>query len=73
MTMQTVPGHDAQNEFQFVLNQVCSGLGPVLIKGIHGNAVLVSEAEWQRMQDFVARRQQPYCEESLLHSKTDPV
>ena len=50
MTMQTVPDNDAQNEFQFVLNQVCSGLGPVLITGVHGNAVLVSEAEWQRIR-----------------------
>ena len=31
MTMQRVPGNDAQNEFQFVMDQVCSGLGPVLI------------------------------------------
>lgn len=73
MTMQTVPGHDAQNEFQFVLNQVCSGLGPVLIKGVHGNAVLVSEAEWQRMQDYVARRQQPRSEQTVLHGAADPI
>ena len=73
MTMQTVPGNDAQNEFQFVLNQVCSGLGPVLITGTHGNAVLVSEAEWQRIQDFVARRLRPQSGESVLQRVTDPV
>ncbi len=48
MTMQRVPINDAQNEFHFVMNQVCTGLGPVLITGLHGNAVLVCEAEWRR-------------------------
>lgn len=55
MTMQRVPINDAQNEFHFVMNQVCGGLGPVLITGIHGNAVLVSEAEWRRIQKLSAR------------------
>jgi prevent-host-death family protein len=50
MTMQRVPINDAQNEFHFVMNQVCTGLGPVLITGFHGNAVLVSEAEWRKLQ-----------------------
>ena len=47
MTMQRVPSNDAQNEFQFVMDQVCSGLGPVLITGMKGNAVLVCEEEWR--------------------------
>ena len=47
MTMQKVPSNDAQNEFQFVMDQVCSGLGPVLITGMRGNAVLVREEDWQ--------------------------
>lgn len=51
MTMQRVPINDAQNEFHFVMNQVCAGLGPVLITGLHGNAVLVCEAEWRRMSE----------------------
>lgn len=51
MTMQRVPINDAQNEFHFVMNQVCTGLGPVLITGLHGNAVLVCEAEWRRMSE----------------------
>ncbi len=49
MTMQRVPINDAQNEFHFVMNQVCTGLGPLLIMGIHGNAVLVCEAEWRKL------------------------
>ena len=71
--MQTVPGNDAQNEFQYVLNQVCSGLGPVLITGAHGNAVLVSEAEWRRIQDFVKRRLRPQSGERDLQRVSDPV
>ena len=47
MTMQRVPSNDAQNEFKFVMDQVCSGLGPVLITGGRGNAVLVCEEEWR--------------------------
>jgi PHD/YefM family antitoxin component YafN of YafNO toxin-antitoxin module len=47
--MQRVPINDAQNEFHFVMNQVCTGLGPVLITGLHGNAVLVCEAEWRKL------------------------
>ena len=54
MAMQRVPSTDAQNELQFVLNQVCGGLGPVLITGLQGNAVLVSEADWHKMQRDLA-------------------
>jgi len=50
MTMQKVPVNDAQNEFTFVMDQVCSGLGPVLITGTRGNVVLVCENDWQLMQ-----------------------
>ena len=50
MTMQKVPVNDAQNEFKFVMDQVCSGLGPVLITGLRGNAVLVCESDWQEIQ-----------------------
>ena len=50
MTMQKVPDNDAQNEFKFVMDQVCSGLGPVLITGLRGNAVLVCESDWREMQ-----------------------
>lgn len=56
MAMQRVPSTDAQNELQFVLNQVCGGLGPVLITGLQGNAVLVSEADWHRIQQDLASR-----------------
>jgi len=50
MTMQKVPVNDAQNEFKFVMDQVCSGLGPVLITGLRGNAVLVCESDWREIQ-----------------------
>jgi len=50
MTMQKVSDNDAQNEFKFVMDQVCSGLGPVLITGVRGNAVLVCESDWRAMQ-----------------------
>jgi PHD/YefM family antitoxin component YafN of YafNO toxin-antitoxin module len=57
MTMQRVPINDAQNEFHFVMNQVCTGLGPLLITGIHGNAVLVCEAEWRKLCEKAEREQ----------------
>jgi PHD/YefM family antitoxin component YafN of YafNO toxin-antitoxin module len=59
MAMQRVPSTDAQNELQFVLNQVCGGLGPVLITGLQGNAVLVSEADWHTIQKNLARLEEP--------------
>ncbi len=55
MTMQKVQSVDAQNEFHFVMEQVCSGLGPVLITGMRGNAVLVSEADWGTIQENLRR------------------
>jgi len=45
--MQRIPSNDAQNELQFVMDQVCAGLGPVLITGMKGNAVLVCEEDWR--------------------------
>lgn len=73
MTMQRVPINDAQNEFHFVMNQVCGGLGPVLITGIHGNAVLVSEAEWRRIQKLSARADESTQPEVAQESIGGPV
>ena len=54
--MQEVPSTDAQSEFGFVMEQVCSGLGPVLITGMRGNVVIVSEDEWRAVQSQLRRR-----------------
>lgn len=76
MTMQRVPINDAQNEFHFVMNQVCTGLGPVLITGFHGNAVLVSEAEWRKIQEMSASADDPVDadspQERAVGSETAP-
>ena len=73
MTMQRVPINDAQNEFHFVMNQVCTGLGPVLITGLHGNAVLVCEVEWRKMQETSVRTDGPAAadtpQEGLLEAE----
>jgi PHD/YefM family antitoxin component YafN of YafNO toxin-antitoxin module len=37
------------------MEQVCAGLGPVLISGTRGSAVLVSEADWSAMQENLRR------------------
>ena len=75
MTMQRVPINDAQNEFHFVMNQVCTGLGPVLITGLHGNAVLVCEADWRKMQETSARTDDPAAadttQEGLLEAEPE--
>ena len=59
MTMQKVPSNDAQNEFQFVMDQVCAGLGPVLITGMRGNAILVCEKEWRMLHEKLEALQIP--------------
>ncbi len=69
--MQKVSNNDAQNEFQFVMDQVCSGLGPVLITGMRGNAVLVSEDEWRAVQDLI-RRSRPGVRESTVDGIGEP-
>lgn len=66
MTMQRVPSNDAQNEFQFVMDQVCSGLGPVLITGMRGNAVLVCEEEWQMLHRKLEALLAPALKDSTL-------
>jgi PHD/YefM family antitoxin component YafN of YafNO toxin-antitoxin module len=66
MTMQRVLSTDAQNEFQFVMDQVCSGLGPVLITGMRGNAVLVCEEEWQRLNERLQSLEGPEVQKSCL-------
>ena len=70
--MQKVSNHDAQNEFLFVMDQVCSGLGPVLITGMRGNAVLVSEDEWRAMQHLILQRSMPKDRESVVDSSAEP-
>jgi PHD/YefM family antitoxin component YafN of YafNO toxin-antitoxin module len=66
MTMQRVPSNDAQNEFQFVMDQVCSGLGPVLITGTRGNAVLVCEEEWRLLHRKLEALLVPAMRDSTL-------
>jgi len=66
MTMQRVPSNDAQNEFQFVMDQVCSGLGPVLITGLKGNAVLVCEEEWRVLHRKLEALLAPALKDSTL-------
>ena len=70
--MQEVPSTDAQNEFVFVLEQVCSGLGPVLITGARGNAVLVSEDQWRALQSQLRQRPIPDIRESAVHGMAEP-
>jgi len=70
--MQKVSNHDAQNEFLFVMDQVCSGLGPVLITGMRGNAVLVSEDEWRAMQILIGQRSMPGTRESAVDDLAEP-
>jgi PHD/YefM family antitoxin component YafN of YafNO toxin-antitoxin module len=71
--MQKVSNNDAQNEFLFVMDQVCSGLGPVLITGARGNAVLVSEDEWRAVQDLIRQRSRPDVRESGVGGMAEPV
>ena len=70
--MQKVSNNDAQNEFMFVMDQVCSGLGPVLITGMRGNAVLVCEDEWRAMQNFIRQRSMPGDRESKVDGIAEP-
>lgn len=70
--MQKVPSNDAQNQFGFVMDQVCSGLGPVLITGTTGNAVLVSEDEWRAMQSQLQQHSMPGIRESAGNGLAKP-
>ena len=66
MTMQRIPSNDAQNEFQFVMDQVCAGLGPVLITGMRGNAVLVCEEDWRLLHRKLEALLGPALQDSTL-------
>ena len=66
MTMQRIPSNDAQNEFQFVMDQVCAGLGPVLITGMKGNAVLVREEDWRLLHRKLEALLIPDMQDSTL-------
>jgi prevent-host-death family protein len=70
--MQKVPSNDAQNQFEFVMDQVCSGLGPVLITGTTGNAVLVSEDEWRAMESRLRQHSIPGIHESVGNGVAEP-
>jgi PHD/YefM family antitoxin component YafN of YafNO toxin-antitoxin module len=70
--MQKVPSNDAQNQFVFVMDQVCSGLGPVLITGTTGNAVLVSEDQWRAMESRLRQHSIPGIHESVGNGVAEP-
>jgi prevent-host-death family protein len=73
MTIQKVPVNDAQNEFKFVMDQVCSGLGPVLITGLRGNAVLVCESDWREMQRLLLDLRPSDLGESSIDGLTEAL
>ncbi len=62
---------DARKQWFSLLNQVQDD--PCLIKGKHHHAVLVSQDDWEAMQETLYLLSIPGMRESLIHGRDVPL
>ena len=63
--MTTLTASDARERLDKLLDQIAEAHEPVLITGPRSNAVLVSEADWNAMQETVHLLSIPGMRESV--------
>ena len=71
--MTTLTASDAQERIYRLLDEATEGHEPVLIKGPRSNAVLVSEADWNAIQETVYLLSIPNMRESVRLGLTTPL
>ena len=71
--MKTVPLNQATNDITNLINETNSTKTPILITGETENAVLISESEWNAIQETLYLQSIPNMTESILEGGKIPV
>jgi antitoxin YefM len=70
--MTTVSTTEARKDLYHLVDQVQDTHEPIQITGKRGNAVLVSEADWQALQETLFLVSIPGMRESILEGMATP-
>ena len=71
--MITLTASDARERLYRLLDEATQAHEPVLITGPRSNAVLVSEEDWNAMQETVYLLSIPGMRESIRHGMETPI
>ena len=71
--MTTLTASDARTRIYRLLDEAVEGHEPVLIKGPRSNAVLVSEQDWNALQETVYLLSIPNMRESIRSGLSTPL
>jgi len=71
--MPTLTVTEARAKLYQLINKASSDHVPIVITGKHGNAVLVSEEDWNALQETLYLLNIPGMRESILEGLNTPV
>jgi antitoxin YefM len=63
--MPTLTATEARSKFYQLIDEVAVAHEPIVIKGKHGSAVLISEADWRSIQETLYLLNIPGMRESI--------
>ncbi|MDM9380066.1 type II toxin-antitoxin system Phd/YefM family antitoxin [Chlorogloeopsis sp. ULAP01] len=71
--MSSLPVNEAQNQLKQLIEQVVQSHKPVLIRGEHSNAILISEEDWSAIQETLYLLSVPGMGESIKVGLATPI
>lgn len=71
--MHSLPAHEAQHHLDDLITQVTDDHAPVLLTGAQHEAVLVSKADWNAIQESLYLSRVPGLVESLQVAATEAI
>lgn len=71
--MSNLSVNEAQHQLQQLIDQVVQSHKPILIKGKHSNAILLSEEDWSAIQETLYLLSVPRMRESIKTGLAIPI
>ncbi|MDJ0510325.1 MAG: type II toxin-antitoxin system Phd/YefM family antitoxin [Crocosphaera sp.] len=71
--MEIVKINQAKNDIEELVNQTNDNHQPILLSGTKGNAVLVSEDDWNSIQETLYVHSIPGIVESIIEGGNTPI
>ncbi|MEM6868675.1 MAG: type II toxin-antitoxin system Phd/YefM family antitoxin [Cyanobacteria bacterium P01_C01_bin.121] len=71
--MTSLPIDEAQTQLQRLIDAVSQSHQPVIITGVSGNAVLLSEEDWSSIQETLYLLSVPGMRESIKAGMDTPI
>jgi antitoxin YefM len=68
-----VPVNEAKQQLEDLIDSVSQSHQPIMIAGLHGNAVLLSETDWASVQETLYLLSIPGMRESIRAGMATPI